>query len=94
MDETTQATRAKDEFFSAGMHMFHVTGFTPPQDVLTRKADAPPGARLDVWRTEPASDRHIQRRDTLIQQRLRLYRQRRHTRRRRTISYGAVAACF
>src|SRR6188768_998488 len=59
MGETTQATRAKGEFFSAGMHMFHVTGFPPPQDVLTRKADAPPGARLEVWRTDPASDRHI-----------------------------------
>ena len=59
MNETRQATRDKDEFFSAGMHMFHVTGFPPPPDVLTRKAEAPPGARLDVWRTDPASDRHI-----------------------------------
>ena len=59
MDETRQATHAKDEFFSAGMYVFHVTGFPPPLDVLTRKAEAPPGARLDVWRTDPASDRHI-----------------------------------
>ena len=59
MDETTQATHAKDEFFSADMYVFHVTGFPPPLDVLTRKAEAPPGARLDVWRTDPASDRHI-----------------------------------
>jgi hypothetical protein len=41
-----QATHAKDEFFSAGMYVFHVTGFPPPPDVLTRKAEAPPGARL------------------------------------------------
>src|SRR5204862_1207933 len=59
VDETKQATHAKDEFFSAGMYVFHVTGFPPPPDVLTRKAEAPPGARLDVWRTDPASDRHI-----------------------------------
>ena len=63
MDETTQATtraaHAKDEFFAADMHMFHVTGFPQPPDVLTRKAEAPPGARLDVWRTDPASDQHI-----------------------------------
>jgi hypothetical protein len=62
MDETSQATRAadvKDEFFSARMHMFRITGFPPPPGVLTRKADAPPGARLEVWRTDPASDQHI-----------------------------------
>src|SRR6266576_529405 len=59
MDEATQATHAKDEFFSADMYVFHVTGFPQPPDVLTRKAEAPPGARLDVWRTDPASDRHI-----------------------------------
>ena len=63
MDETNQATtraaHAKDEFFAARMHMFHVTGFSPPSDVLTRKADAPPGARLDAWPTDPASDLHI-----------------------------------
>src|SRR4249919_2188597 len=63
MDETNQATtralHAKDEFFAAGMHMFHVTGFSPPTDVLTRKAEALKGAQLDVWRTDPASDLHI-----------------------------------
>ena len=59
MDETTQATHAKDEFFSADIYAFHVTGFPQPPDVLTRKAEAPQGARLDVWRTDPASDRHI-----------------------------------
>jgi hypothetical protein len=59
MDETRQATQAKDEFFSADMYVFHVTGFPQPPDVLTRKAEAPQGARLDVWRSDPASDRHI-----------------------------------
>ena len=62
MDETSEAThtaRAKAEFFSADMHMFHITGFPQRPGVLTRKAEAPRGARLDVWRTSPASDRHI-----------------------------------
>ena len=62
MNETNEATdtaRAKDEFFSAGMYMFHVTGFPQQPGVLTGKAEAPPGARLDVWRTDPASNRHI-----------------------------------
>lgn len=55
----THTAQAKDEFFAAGMHMFHITGFPPQHDVLTRKAAAPPGARMDVWRTDPASGRHI-----------------------------------
>lgn len=62
MDNTSEATHtmsAKAEFFSAGMHMFHITGFPQQSSVLTRKAEAPQGARLDVWRTSPDSDRHI-----------------------------------
>src|ERR1035438_6275965 len=58
-NEAAQTARAKDEFFSADMHMFHVTGFPQQPGVLTCKAEAPQGARLDVWRTEPASERHI-----------------------------------
>ncbi|HXZ76705.1 MAG TPA: CotH kinase family protein [Streptosporangiaceae bacterium] len=49
----------KDEFFAAKMYMFHITGFPQQPGVLTRQADAPEGARLDVWRTDPADDRHI-----------------------------------
>ena len=57
--ETTQTARVKDEFFSADMYMFHVTGFPQQPGVLRSKAEAPPGAQLDVWRTDPASNRHI-----------------------------------
>ncbi|HEY4975396.1 MAG TPA: hypothetical protein VII41_17420, partial [Steroidobacteraceae bacterium] len=58
-NEATHTARAKDEFFSADLYMFHVTGFPQQSSVLTSKAKAPPGARLDVWRTDPAGDRHI-----------------------------------
>jgi hypothetical protein len=58
-NEATQTARAKDEFFSADMHMFHVTGFPQQPGVLTSKAEAPHDARLDVWPTGPASNQHI-----------------------------------
>lgn len=58
-NEAAQTARAKDEFFSAGMHMFHVTGFPQQPGVLTSKAEAPQDARLDVRRTDPASSQHI-----------------------------------
>jgi len=62
MGETSGATHAghiKDEFFSAGMYMFHITGFPQQSGVLTSHMRAPHGARLDVWRTDPADTRHI-----------------------------------
>ena len=62
MDSTIEAThtaRAKDEFFSADMYMFHITNFPQRPGVLTSKAKAPQGSRLEVWRTNPASDRQI-----------------------------------
>ena len=62
MDQTNGATDTagtKAEFFAAGMHMFHITGFPQRSGVLTRKTAAPQGARLDTWGTSPDSDRHI-----------------------------------
>jgi CotH kinase protein len=62
MTETIQAAptaRAKDEFFSAAMHMFHFEGVPQRSDVVTRKAPVPPGARLGIWPTDPASSHHI-----------------------------------
>ena len=53
------SVRAKDEFFATGMYMFHITGFPQQPGVLPGEVDAPPGARLDVWRTDPASNTHI-----------------------------------
>ena len=62
MDTTAEAAhtaQAKNEFFAASMYMFHVTGFPQRSGVLTHPASAPPGARLDVWRTDPADSQHI-----------------------------------
>src|SRR5882724_7984054 len=62
MDETskgTHTTQTKAEFFSADMHMFHITGFPQQSGVLTRKMEAPRDARLEVWRISSASERHI-----------------------------------
>ncbi len=49
----------KPEFFGADMYMFHVTGFRPGRGVLTEPVKPAHGARLDVWKTDPADDRHI-----------------------------------
>ena len=57
--EAAHPPQAKDEFFAASMYMFHVTGFPQQSGVLTRPAGAPPGATLDVWRTDPADSQHI-----------------------------------
>ncbi|MGE5287495.1 MAG: CotH kinase family protein [Micromonosporaceae bacterium] len=62
MDATTVAALtplAKDEFFAADMYVFHITGFPQRAGVLVRQAEAPEGARLDVWRTDSGDDRHI-----------------------------------
>jgi len=62
MDATSGAAptaHAKDEFFAANMHMFHITGFPEQHGVLMNHTAAPHDARLDVWRTDPADDRHI-----------------------------------
>jgi hypothetical protein len=41
------------------MYMFHVTGFRPGRGVLTEQVKPDHGARLDVWKTDPADDRRI-----------------------------------
>ena len=57
--EAAHTGQAKDEFFAASMYMFHVTGFPQQSGVLTDPVGAPPGARLEVWRTDPADSEHI-----------------------------------
>jgi hypothetical protein len=39
--------------------MFHVTGFHPGRGVLTEQVKPAHGARLDVWKADPADDRRI-----------------------------------
>jgi CotH kinase protein len=59
IEDYIAASRGKPEFFDADMYMFHVTGFQPGHGVLTEPVKPGHGARLDVWRTDPAHHRHI-----------------------------------
>ncbi len=62
MDATSGAahtTSDKDEFFAADMYLFHITGFPQQPGVLPGHVAAPTEARLNVWRTDPADERHI-----------------------------------
>src|SRR5580700_6638090 len=59
IEDYIAASRGKPEFFDADMYMFHVTGFQPGHGVLTEPVRPGHGARLDVWRTDPAHHRHI-----------------------------------
>ena len=59
IEDYIRASLGKPEFFDADMYMFHVTGFHPGRGVLTNPVKPGHGARLDVWRTDPADDRHI-----------------------------------
>ena len=53
------APLGKPEFFGADMYMFHVTGFRPGRGVLTEPVRPAQGARVDVWKTDPADRRRI-----------------------------------
>ena len=53
------ASLGKPEFFGADMYVFHVTGFRPGRGVLTEPVRLADGARLDVWKTDPADRRPI-----------------------------------
>ena len=59
IEDYIAASRGKPEFFDVDMYMFHVTGFHPGHGVLTEPVKPGDGARLDVWRTDPARHRHI-----------------------------------
>jgi hypothetical protein len=58
IEEYLSASLGTQEFFGADMYMFHVTGFHPGRGVLTEPVRPADGARLDVWKTDPADDRH------------------------------------
>ena len=59
IEEYIGASLGKPEFFDADMYMFHVTGFQPGRGVLTEPVKPAHGARLDVWKTDPADRRRI-----------------------------------
>lgn len=53
------ASLGKPEFFGADMYMFRVTGFRPGRGVLTEPVRPACGARVDVWKTDPADRQRI-----------------------------------
>jgi hypothetical protein len=53
------ASLGKPEFFGADMYMFHFTGFRPGRGVLTEPVRPACGARVDVWKTDPADRQRI-----------------------------------
>ena len=53
------ASLGKPEFFGVDMFVFHVTGFRPGRGVLTEPVRPARGARVDVWKTDPADRRRI-----------------------------------
>ena len=57
--DTAGPARSKNEFFEADMYMFHITAFPLGRQVLTHPAKSAGDARLEVWPTNPADDRHI-----------------------------------
>src|SRR5215472_10512123 len=59
IEDFMKASLGKREFFDADMYMFHVTGFQPGRGVLKKPVKPAHRARFDVWRTDPADDRHI-----------------------------------
>ena len=59
IEDYARASLGQQEFFDADMYMVHVTGFRPGRGVLTEPVRPGSGARLDVWKTDPADDRHI-----------------------------------
>jgi hypothetical protein len=59
IEDYVSASLMKPEFFGADMYMFHVTGFRPGRGVLTEPVKPAHGARLDVWKADPADRRRI-----------------------------------
>ncbi len=53
------ASLGKPEFVGADMYMFHLTGFRPGRGVLTEPVRPACGARVDVWKTDPADRQRI-----------------------------------
>jgi CotH kinase protein len=59
IEDYAKASLGQQEFFDADMYMVHVTGFRPGRGVLTEPVRPASRARVEVWKTNPADDRHI-----------------------------------
>ncbi|HYB85436.1 MAG TPA: CotH kinase family protein [Streptosporangiaceae bacterium] len=53
------ASQGKPEFFDSDMYMFHVTGFQPGRGTLREQVRPASGARVDVWKADPADRQRI-----------------------------------
>ena len=59
MQQLQQAAVGADTFFSQPLYVISITGW-PSADVLPEKpVTAPGGARLSLWRADPADPRHV-----------------------------------
>jgi hypothetical protein len=59
VDDYRRASTGKDEFFDQGMHLVEVTGWPEEHLEPEEPVDAPDGARLAIWPTDPTDPRHI-----------------------------------
>ena len=53
------ASEDNEEFFDKGMYAIHVTGWPVDRFTPEQPFDAPPDARLELWRTDPRDDRSL-----------------------------------
>ena len=59
VEEYVKASQGKGEFFNTDMYMIRARGFPHERAVLQHPVEAPDGARLELWRTDPKDDRYI-----------------------------------
>lgn len=59
VNDYTRAATGKDEFFDRDLHLVAVTGWPEEHLEPEEPMDAPDGARLAIWPTDPRDARHI-----------------------------------
>jgi hypothetical protein len=59
VDDYTRASKGKDEFFDQAMYLVEVTGWPEEHLQPEEPVEAPDGARLAMWPTDPRDARHI-----------------------------------
>jgi hypothetical protein len=59
VEQYLKAAKGKAEFFDEPMYMIRITGWTAGPLTLYEPVEAPDGARLELWRTDPADARQV-----------------------------------